>query len=404
MRVALVTRRYWPAIGGVERVAMSLGELLSAEGHSVRVIAQCVDEGRYGRMTHIIRENKRFPAFEHNGVEVVQFRPSRLRRSALLPFAFELVPLAGRLSERWLRRHTARYYTAVVADVLAPLLDGADVVHVLGGELMAAAAIDTARRLGKPTAISPFAHPGDWGMDAGSISAYRKADVVTATTDADADVYRSVGVPSERLRVVGLPVAHIPAPPQPPRVPSDDAPLVLFLGARRPTKGVELLLDAAPQVWRRHPRALFAFVGPGALLDRTDDRLLDIGPVSDEERSAWLRRASLLCLPSAGESFGLVVAEAWSHGVPVVVSDIPVLQELVDRSGGGVAAPREVSLLSDAICTMLDDVDHARAIGAAGRRFWLEHLTPEAVMRRHIEIYEEVLSERREAGAAPRLA
>lgn len=390
MHVALVTRRYWPAIGGVERVAMSLGECLCASGHTVTVVAQCVDEGRFGRMTHIIRENQRFRPFAHNGVQVVQFRPSRRRRALLLPFALELAPFCGRLSERWLRRYSARYYNAVVRDVLAPLLLDADVVHVLGGEMMAAGAIATARSLGKPTLINPFAHPGDWGMDAGSISAYRGADIVMATTNADAEIYRRAGVENERLRVVGLPVpqhasigSHASA--------SSEGPIVMFLGARRPTKGVDILLAAAPLVWEHHPAARFAFVGPGAPLARQDPRLLDVGSVSDERRSLWLSRAAVLALPSSGESFGLVVPEAWSHGVPVIVSDIPVLRELVDCSSAGVAAPRTPEAFAAAIVAMLDDPARAAEMGARGRSYWSRTLTPEAVMRRQLSIYEELL-------------
>jgi glycosyltransferase involved in cell wall biosynthesis len=399
MHVVIVTRRYWPAIGGVERVAMSLGEGLCAEGHTVTVVAQCVDEGRYGRMTHIIRENKRFGPFEHNGVEVLQFRPSRLRRSLLLPFALELIPLAGRLSERWLRCYTADYYTAVVRTVLEPLLADADLVHVLGGEMMAAAAVQTARRLGKPTVINPFAHPGDWGMDAGSIRAYRGAEIVMATTGADADVYRGAGVETSRIRIVGLAVPHVPVPAEAQSAVGDtEWPLILFVGARRPTKGVEILLAAAPLVWRRHPDVRFAFVGPGARLDAVEDpRVLDVGSVSDGQRSLWLSRARALALPSAGESFGLVVAEAWSHGTPTVVSDIPVLKELVDRSGGGVAAHRDAQSFADALCSMLDEPARARSMGQAGRAYWLEHLTPEAVLRQQLDIYEALLSRRRAA-------
>jgi glycosyltransferase involved in cell wall biosynthesis len=390
MHVVLVSRRYWPAIGGVESVAMNLGASLQELGHSVSVVAQCVDEGRFGRMTHIIRENKPFAPFEHEGVNVVQFRPSRRRRALLMPFALELIPLAGRIAQRWLRAYSSGYYTAVVRDVLAPLLADADVVHVLGGEVMAVAAVETAHRLRMPVAISPFAHPGDWGFDSGSIRAYTHADVVIATTDADASNYRSIGVEPERLEVVGLPVpagsaaggAH-----EPPGLPHS-TPLIVFLGARRPTKGVDVLLAAAPLVWERHPEARFAFVGPGDPLAVSDERLLDVGRVSEQERAMWLARASMLCLPSSSESFGLVVPEAWSHGVPVVVSDHPVLRELVTKSGGGRWARREPRALAEAIGSLLDEPELARALGLAGRGYWLENLTPRAVSERHAAIYE----------------
>jgi glycosyltransferase involved in cell wall biosynthesis len=394
MHVAFVTRRYWPAIGGVERVAMSLGRELLAAGHDVTVIAQCVDEGHFGRMTHIIRENKPFASFVHEGVQVVQFRPSRRRRALLLPFLLELLPLGGRVSLRWGRAYTSGYYTAVVRAVLAPLMASADVVHVLGGEVMAVAAVETARWLGKPTAISPFAHPGHWGLDVGSVRAYRMADLVLATTHADAAVYRDVGVDDRRIQVVGLPVAAMAEQ----RVPGalsgtpQDAPLVVFLGARRPTKGVELLLEAAQLVWERSPEARFAFVGPGPSLGSGDERVLDVGPVPDDERAAWLARAQLLCLPSAGESFGLVVAEAWSLSTPVVVSDIPVLKELVDASGGGLACRREPHGIAEAISSLLADPGRAKAMGQAGHAYWRRQFDPHAVAARHVGLYERLIS------------
>ena len=44
MHITYLTRRYWPAVGGVERVAMTLGDALVPDGHTVTVVAQCIDE------------------------------------------------------------------------------------------------------------------------------------------------------------------------------------------------------------------------------------------------------------------------------------------------------------------------------------------------------------------------
>ncbi len=286
---------------------------------------------------------------------------------------------------------------------LDPLLADADVVHVLGSNMLAVAAVRSAHALGKPVAISPFAHLGEWGDDSASISAYNGADALLATTRADADAYASLGVERSKIEVVGLPVPDaregLELPESPP-VPGD-APVVLFLGQRRPTKRYELVLEAAEGVWERHPDALFAFVGPGRPLNPQDPRILDVGRVSDAERASWLNRATLLCLPSLSESFGMVVAEAWTQRLPVVVSDIPVLRELVEDSGGGLVAGEDATSFSVAISAMLDDRRRAEALGIAGYDYWHGWLMPEAVAARHLESYERIVQDSRRQPAAP---
>jgi glycosyltransferase involved in cell wall biosynthesis len=208
-------------------------------------------------------------------------------------------------------------------------------------------------------------------------------------------------VRDEDLEVVGLPVAPMTAPSAANLMPqvSDRLPLIVFLGARRATKGVDILLQAAPKVWEHHPRAHFAFVGPGPALAGKDDRLLDVGPVSDADRAMWLSRADLLCLPSTSESFGLVVPEAWSQSTPVVASDVPVLRELVGSAGGGILARRDAGAMAEAIDSLLDDPARARAMGSSGHDYWLHHLTPDAVVARHLAIYERILRARRRSPA-----
>lgn len=400
MRIVLVTRQYWPSVGGVESVTMHLARAFTDRGHSVTVVAQSVDETTFGRMTHIVRERQVFTSFVHEGAAVVQFRPSRRRRFLLLPFAAELIPLGGRISRLWLRGYTSGYYATVVRSVLAPLLAQADVVHMLGAEVLAVAAVETAQRLGKPAAISPFAHPGEWGHDSASLRAYRSADVVLATTQADAVLYRSAGVPDARIEIVGLPVPDAAVSLTPLERQAEllrareKDPMIVFLGQRRPNKRLGILFDAIPLVWRRHPSAHFAFVGPGPALTLRDQRVHDVGRVSDADRARWLIRADVLCLPSFSESFGLVVAEAWSQAVPVVVADIPVLSELVSQSNGGLVADPTPEAFADALSSLLDEPQRARELGDAGHAYWQTHLTPEAVAERHLAIYERIRSER----------
>ncbi len=75
MRITMVTRQYWPAVGGVERVVENLGRAYLERGHEAKVVAQCVDELHFGRMTHIIRERKIFEPFTHEGMPVSSSGP-----------------------------------------------------------------------------------------------------------------------------------------------------------------------------------------------------------------------------------------------------------------------------------------------------------------------------------------
>jgi glycosyltransferase involved in cell wall biosynthesis len=168
----------------------------------------------------------------------------------------------------------------------------------------------------------------------------------------------------------------------------DGEPLVLYLGARVPHKRLDLLRRAAALAAESRPNARFAFAGAGAPLEDLRPWEIDFGLVSDAERAQLLRRARLLCLPSDSESFGLVVAEAWSVGTPVVTSDIPVLRELVERSGGGVAVSRDVEPLARALEELIDDRGLAIRLGNAGNDFWRRELSPSAVAERHLRIYE----------------
>jgi glycosyltransferase involved in cell wall biosynthesis len=394
VEIVIATRRFWPAIGGIERVAMELAREL-AQSHHVSIVAQRIDDGPHGRLTHVVREPPRFRPFAWDGVTVRQLRLPRTRRALLLPFVHETVPLLARIALRHGRRFTASAYTRAAAPQLEPLIEGADVVHVLGGEWLAVATVDLCRRMHVPVVITPFIHRGAWGDDAGSVRAYSRADRVLATLECDARVLSLLGVEPQKIEICGVPCrgltpgsAHLVAD----RLPAD-APLVTFIGDRRPNKGVDLLLAAADLIWGTSPHVHFAFVGTGPALRSGDPRVLDVGPVADRERSAWVDRCSVLALPSESETFGIVVAEAWSLRRPVVVSDIPPLRELVGGARGGVVVSRNPAALADAILAVLASSASARDMGARGYEFWRSTYTPEVVAARHESVYQRVINE-----------
>src|SRR5205085_549564 len=103
------------------------------------------------------------------------------------------------------------------------------------------------------------------------------------------------------------------------------------------------------------------------------------GKVSDEEKRRELERADVLCAPSlGGESFGMVLTEAFAAGTPVVASDIAGYRDVVrDGIDGVLVPPGDAQALAEALRDLWEEPAHrdelARSAAAHVERFaWPE--------------------------------
>ena len=62
---------------------------------------------------------------------------------------------------------------------------------------------------------------------------------------------------------------------------------------------------------------------------------LNLDDVSEDEKQDALSACDVLCVPSEGESFGMVYFEAWAYEKPVVALDLPALRDSLGGSSGG---------------------------------------------------------------------
>ena len=403
MRLLFVARRYWPAVGGVESFLRQLAREL-AQRHELTVLAHRIDDGPTGRLTDSLRPPPPFEPFEDGGVHVRPLRISTRDKLLLSPLLLQVVPGVRRYAFGRARVGAASLYATVVSPTIADAGRGAQVVHMWGSDLVAAAAVKAARRLDVPSVITPFAHRGQWGDGPADAFAYRDADRVIGLLDGDAAVYGELGVSDERLAVCGVCSPGVRSGGGAELRERFDivGPLVLFLGVRRPYKGFDLISASAPLVAKRRSDVTFAFVGPGPALvgNHGEARLLDVGAVDDDEKAAWLDAADLLCLPSRGEIFPVSILEAWSVGTPVLVSDLPTLRELVGKAGSGEAVALDSGSLAEAMLKLIEDPRRLRELGEAGRLFWSESCTAQAVAKWHEQLYESLVTPELSACAA----
>ena len=144
---------------------------------------------------------------------------------------------------------------------------------------------------------------------------------------------------------------------------------LLFVGYRKATKGIGMLLRAVALVRATHPDVTLRLIGgsPTEALETgwrrqaADLGIADIvafeGPADRTVVAAAMARASLFVHPSPRETFGVVAVEALAAGTPVIATDsggvTEILGERPDELGGVVPADRP-DLLAGAIGAALD--------------------------------------------------
>ncbi|WP_281173803.1 glycosyltransferase family 4 protein [Deferrisoma camini] len=177
-----------------------------------------------------------------------------------------------------------------------------------------------------------------------------------------------------------------------------NGPVVGAVSSARPEKGMQFLVEAAPQILRHHPGAQFVLVGAGT--DRFVPRLEQLGvrdrfrlPGHRSDAVAIMALFDVFVLPSVDmESCPNVLLEAMDVGVPVVGSDVGGVGEIVEHGRTGLVVPRgDPGALADAVCTILSLPDRGQAMGEAGHRKISEHFTPQDKCQRTLAVYERVL-------------
>jgi glycosyltransferase involved in cell wall biosynthesis len=174
----------------------------------------------------------------------------------------------------------------------------------------------------------------------------------------------------------------------------------LFVGRIYPVKGLPMLIEAwgrvRPQGWRLY------IAGPDeadhrAEIERAVTRLglnelvFFLGPVDGKAKSGAFAEAELFVLPSYSESFGMVVAEALAHGVPVLTTQGTPWEELVERGCGWWVEATVDGLTRGLRQATAEEPAALRAMGARGRAWVAAEFRWEIIGKRFLDAYEQIL-------------
>jgi phosphatidylinositol alpha-mannosyltransferase len=170
---------------------------------------------------------------------------------------------------------------------------------------------------------------------------------------------------------------------------------ILFVGQAVERKGLPVLLRAFEALREEIPATLTLV---GASPEEVAHMMLDdrgvqaLGKVSEERKLAELARADVVCAPSLhGESFGMVLTEAFAAATPVLASDIPGYRDVLrDGQDGMLVPPGDALALAEALRTLaLDHAARARMADAARER--AERFAWPRVAAEVLDCYEQAL-------------
>ncbi len=172
---------------------------------------------------------------------------------------------------------------------------------------------------------------------------------------------------------------------------------VLFLARIAPKKRVDLVVSAVPLVRAEHPNVRLTIAGTGDMSLVTDalDRLSPqdqacitlAGFVQGEEKTAAFSEADVYVLPSENENFGISVAEALAHGLPVVITpDVAIADQVHEWNAGIVVPQRNVEDVASGILAALAPANRA-TMSQNAVQLADTHFSWEASARRAIDVY-----------------
>jgi glycosyltransferase involved in cell wall biosynthesis len=231
-----------------------------------------------------------------------------------------------------------------------------------------------------------------------------RADLVMVTSRYCADVaQRAYGVPPERIAVVPEPIdlevwddqfwraARRPRSSPPANPPA--SPIVLCVARMYPRKRVADLLRATAIMRGRVPGIQVRIVGRGPEWPAVSrlhtelglgDSVTLLGDVGRERLAEEYVNATVFCLPSVQEGFGIVFLEAMAAELPVVACRVAAIPEVVqDGVTGLLVPPRDPAALAAEIERLIADPELARRLARDGRRRVLA-FTPRHVAERFV--------------------
>lgn len=180
---------------------------------------------------------------------------------------------------------------------------------------------------------------------------------------------------------------------------SDKFPYLFYVGRKELGKNVHLLIDDFVSLKATYPelsKLKLVLAGPGSQDDlhrkeafKRDD-IIDLGKVSEIDKSRLIKFASTLVQPSVNESFSIVIMESWMLGTPVIVhGHCNVTRHHALESNGGLYYDSTAEFC-EVVKALISDTELAAQLGANGCAYVAQKYSWDATLKRFHRLVDEL--------------
>lgn len=194
---------------------------------------------------------------------------------------------------------------------------------------------------------------------------------------------------------VDEPSSHIPAAQRAHYDTPEDVPLIFSLGRLHINKGFDILVSALHQI----PQVYLWIAGTGSLEHELRQQVETLGMSNRVRFLGWqhnptpfFKAADIFICPSRHEPFGNVVAEAWSHKIPVIATAAQGPSLLIKSGMNGILTPvDQIQPLAEAITALIQDQALKEKIAQGGYQSYQTELSETIVIKKYLDFFKRIL-------------
>jgi len=165
-------------------------------------------------------------------------------------------------------------------------------------------------------------------------------------------------------------------------------------------KNIQVVIKAIKILKEKFPKIKLFIIGNGPYRDHLEklvsqhnlqNNVTFKGHVSEEEKNNFIATSQALVFPSLFEGFGFVILEAFRESRPVLVSNIkPVSDIIADKKTGLIVSENDEKKWAEAIEFILKNKEYSSKMGENGRKVLEEKYSPEIMIEKILQMYNNV--------------